>query len=101
MSSFHAFKPHVPVATPYTSAIASGFFGDWLESRRNPLAVSLALLHSGTELDLAHPEIDNASGTLCISIHGLMELETVWQLPEYPWRKLRFHAFFQRSRRCH
>ena len=65
----------------HTSAIASGFFGDWLESRRNPLAVSLALLHSGTELDLAHPEIDNASGTLCISIHGLMELETVWQLP--------------------
>ncbi|MBW4934788.1 esterase/lipase family protein [Marinobacter sp. F4206] len=66
----------------HTSAIASGFLGDWLESRRNPLAVTLALLHRGTELDPARPDIDEPSGTLCISIHGLMELDTVWRLPD-------------------
>ena len=65
----------------HTSAIASGFLGDWLESRRNPLAVDLALLHHGTELNPARPHIDEPSGTLCISIHGLMELETVWRMP--------------------
>ncbi|MBW7471489.1 hypothetical protein QQF73_01250 [Marinobacter sp. M216] len=64
-----------------TSAIASGFLGDWLESRRNPLAVSLALLHQNSELDPAYPCIDEPSGTLCLSIHGLMELETVWRMP--------------------
>ncbi|MBW0147841.1 esterase/lipase family protein [Marinobacter arenosus] len=65
----------------HTSAIASGFLGDWLESRRNPLAVPLTLLHKGSELDPANPRVDQPAGTLCLSIHGLMELETVWQLP--------------------
>ena len=65
----------------HTSAIASGFFGDWLESRRNPLAVSMGLLHGGTEVSPAQPRVDDPSGTLCVSIHGLMELETVWHMP--------------------
>ncbi|MBZ2169355.1 esterase/lipase family protein [Marinobacter sp. F4216] len=63
-----------------TSAIASGFFGDRLESRRNPLAVSMCLIESGRELDVDNPQPENVTETLCVSIHGLMELETVWRI---------------------
>lgn len=65
----------------HASAIASGFLGDWLESRNNALAVPMTLLHEGREVDPRNPAIDQASGTICLSIHGLMELESVWRLP--------------------
>ncbi|QSP95374.1 hypothetical protein LPB19_02835 [Marinobacter salinisoli] len=65
-----------------TSAIASGLFGDRLESRRNPLAVALCVLEGGRELDVQNPQPEQMAETLCVSIHGLMELETVWQIPD-------------------
>lgn len=68
----------------HASAIASGFLGDWLESRNNALAVPMTILHNGRELDPRNPAPEKPSSTLCLSIHGLMELESVWRIPETP-----------------
>ncbi len=71
----------LPLWQRHTSAIVSGFLGDWLEARRNPLAVPMQVFDAGQPLDLQSPEPEKASASLCLSIHGLMELESVWRLP--------------------
>lgn len=65
----------------HTSAIVSGFFGDWLESRQSPLAVAMQMLEIGRPLDTRAPQPTMPCATLCLSVHGLMELETVWHIP--------------------
>ena len=65
----------------HISAIASGFLGDWLENRGNGLAVPMTLFVDGKRLDVRNPKLDAPGGTLCVSIHGLMELESVWDFP--------------------
>lgn len=65
----------------HISAIASGFLGDWLEARGNGLAVSMAVFANGKALDVLNPQPDEPGSTLCLSIHGLMELESVWDFP--------------------
>jgi pimeloyl-ACP methyl ester carboxylesterase len=65
----------------HTSAIVSGFVGDWLESRQNPLAVAMQVLEDGRPLDVSAPQPTTPCATLCLSVHGLMELETVWKIP--------------------
>ena len=70
-----------PVWQRHASAILSGFLGDWLEARNNPLAVPMEFFHGRSPIDLSAPAVESPGSTLCLSIHGLMELETVWDLP--------------------
>ncbi|KPQ28993.1 MAG: putative hydrolases or acyltransferases (alpha/beta hydrolase superfamily) [Marinobacter excellens HL-55] len=65
----------------HISAIASGFLGDWLEARGNGLAVPMRMFIDGQPLDVANPTVDAPGSTLCLSIHGLMELDSVWDFP--------------------
>ena len=66
------------------AAIASGFLGDWLEHRGNGLAVPMSVFAGDTELQVEKPEPEAPGRTLCLSIHGLMELESVWDFPSRP-----------------
>ena len=66
------------------AAIASGFLGDWLEHRGNGLAVPMSVFAGDTELQVEKPEPEVPGRTLCLSIHGLMELESVWDFPSRP-----------------
>ncbi|BES73797.1 hypothetical protein RE428_48150 [Marinobacter nanhaiticus D15-8W] len=78
---------HTPLAhwQHQASAIVSGFLGDWLESRRNPLAVTMQMQQAGQTLHLdATPAIDNPKRTLIILVHGLTEMETIWDFPGRP-----------------
>ncbi|MDV3502211.1 hypothetical protein [Marinobacter sp. M-5] len=70
-----------PVWQRHASAIFSGFLGDWLEERNNPLALPMGIFHGLTPLDCQAPRLDAPGSTLCLSIHGLMELESVWTFP--------------------
>ncbi len=70
-----------PVWQRHASAILSGFLGDWLEERNNPLALPMDIFHGPTPLDCRAPRLDEPGSTLCLSIHGLMELESVWTFP--------------------
>ncbi|PXX93285.1 hypothetical protein DIT71_00310 [Marinobacter vulgaris] len=70
-----------PAWQRHASAIFSGFFGDWLEARNNPLAMPMALFHGCESVDPGSPHVQAPGSTLCLSIHGLMELESVWALP--------------------
>lgn len=70
----------------HASAIASGFLGDWLEGRDNPLAVPMQVRHQGRVLDTAAPGVEDATGTLVLLIHGLTELESVFSYPDAPER---------------
>lgn len=70
-----------PVWQRHASAILSGFLGDWLEARKNPLAVPMEIFHGRTPVDSTAPVVEAPGSTLCLSIHGLMELDTVWDLP--------------------
>jgi hypothetical protein len=65
----------------HISAIASGFLGDWLEARGNGLAVPMTVLAKGKALNVLKPEPETPGSTLCLSVHGLMELESVWEFP--------------------
>lgn len=67
------------------SAILSGFLGDWLESRHNPLAVTMQFKQAGETLDLdTIPAVDNPRRTLIVLVHGLTEMETIWDFPGRP-----------------
>ncbi|MBS3804967.1 MAG: alpha/beta hydrolase [Oleiphilaceae bacterium] len=68
----------------HTSAILSGFFGDWLAQRESPLAVKTALLHEGKRLDLAKLDIPQPKGTVILLVHGLMGQESIWEFPGQP-----------------
>ncbi|WP_372964226.1 esterase/lipase family protein [Marinobacter sp.] len=65
----------------HVSAIVSGFLGDWLEARGNGLAVPMTLFVDGKPLSASNPRLENPGSTVCLSIHGLMELESVWDFP--------------------
>ncbi|WP_166267276.1 esterase/lipase family protein [Marinobacter caseinilyticus] len=67
-----------------TSAIVNGFFGDWLESHANPLAIEQTLFHNGQALDTARPVVEYPKRTLIVMVHGLTELETIWDFPDRP-----------------
>ncbi|WP_404366133.1 esterase/lipase family protein [Marinobacter sp.] len=68
----------------YTSAILNGFLGDWLEHRANPLAIEMQVLHEGTPVNPAQPGPDQARQTIVIMVHGLTELESIWDFPGLP-----------------
>lgn len=70
-----------PAWQRHASAILSGFLGDWLEARDNPLAMPMTLFHGTEPVAPGGPIAGGAGSTLCISIHGLMELESVWTIP--------------------
>jgi triacylglycerol lipase len=63
-------------------SILNGMFGDYLHQRQNGLAIDMAFIHDGQPLTLdrsslllAYPQ---ASGKLCIFIHGLCCNERSW-----------------------
>lgn len=66
------------------SSIVSGFVGDWLEQHRNPLAVPMQFLHGGAPISADLPRVAEPGSNLVVLIHGLMELETIWDLPSSP-----------------
>lgn len=70
-----------PAWQRHVSAILSGFLGDWLEARDNPLAMPMTLFHGAEPVAPGIPIAGRPGSTLCISIHGLMELESVWTIP--------------------
>ncbi|MBL3556012.1 MULTISPECIES: esterase/lipase family protein [Marinobacter] len=70
-----------PAWQRHASAILSGFLGDWLEARDNPLAMPMTLFHGTEPVAPGSPIAGGPGSTLCISIHGLMELESVWTIP--------------------
>lgn len=70
-----------PAWQKQASAILSGFLGDWLEARNNPLALPMEVFHGQGPVDPFAPQVEQPGSTLCLSIHGLMELESVWNLP--------------------
>ena len=76
-----AIKPHWQ---DYASAIASGFFGDWLEARDNPLAVRMHFRYRGEALDPGKLAPEETKPNLVVLIHGLTELESIWHYPDQP-----------------
>lgn len=68
----------------HASAILSGFLGDWLEHRSNPLAVELQMMFEGQPLDPAQPHLAQPRRTLVVMVHGLTELESIWDYPGQP-----------------
>lgn len=68
----------------HTSAIVSGFLGEWLHQRQNPLAFTMDLRYQSKVLDTADPALADARPTLIVLIHGLTELETIFDYPERP-----------------
>ncbi|WP_148864701.1 esterase/lipase family protein [Marinobacter fonticola] len=69
------------------SALLSGFLGDWLEARANPLAVPMQLFNHDRALSLDTLATEAGAEhrrTLIILIHGLTELETIWDFPGQP-----------------
>ena len=70
----------------YTSAILSGFFGEWLHQRRNPMASAMELRFEDQVLSPASPDVtpDKARPTIILLIHGLTELETIFDYPGRP-----------------
>lgn len=70
-----------PAWQKQASAILSGFLGDWLEARNNPLALPMEVFHGQGPVDPFAQQVEQPGSTLCLCIHGLMELESVWDLP--------------------
>lgn len=72
------------------SAIASGFFGDWLVAADNPLAVSMGFYDPFCGDPAAPWLAASAAGhlktNLMIFVHGLAETETIWTYPDAPQR---------------
>jgi len=70
----------------YTSAILSGFLGEWLHQRRNPMASAMELRFEDQVLSPASPDItpEQARPTIILLIHGLTELETIFDYPGRP-----------------
>lgn len=68
------------------SAVLNGFLGDWLEQQANPLAMRLQLFHQGQALDPAKPSLTTPRQTVIVLVHGLTELETIWDFPGQPGR---------------
>ena len=68
----------------YTTAFLNGLFGDWLEERDNPLSIPMQFLHEGEPLSLQAPEVPRPQSTLVVLIHGLTELETIFDYPVQP-----------------
>jgi len=73
-----------PAWQRHASAILSGFLGDWLEARNNPLALPMTVFQGHRAIDPRAPDVEVPGSTVCLSIHGLMELESVWELPGQP-----------------
>ncbi|SDV99591.1 esterase/lipase family protein [Marinobacter mobilis] len=69
-----------------TSAIVSGFIGDWLEAQGNPLALPMTFQSLGVKVPEASPAaaVADPKATLIVLIHGLMELDSVWQFSGQP-----------------
>ncbi|WP_203142115.1 esterase/lipase family protein [Marinobacter mangrovi] len=68
------------------SAILSGLLGDWLASRGNPLAIDMQLYRHGRPLVLDELIQDGQAPrrSLVILVHGLTELESIWDFPGQP-----------------
>lgn len=76
---------HLPAKwQDHTSAIVSGFLGEWLHQRQNPMAFSMGIRHQNEALDTANPKIADARPTLIVLVHGLTELETIFDYPGRP-----------------
>jgi pimeloyl-ACP methyl ester carboxylesterase len=66
-------------------AIVNGFFGDRLADQGSTLAIPMAL-RSGTDVLALDREslaerIPQATGRICVLVHGLMANESVWEFP--------------------
>ncbi len=68
----------------HTAAIACGFLGDWLEQRRNPLALPMQFIADGRVIDPLEPAVSRPGRTLIVLIHGLMEMDSIWEYPQAP-----------------
>lgn len=66
------------------AAITSGFLGDWLEQRGNPLAQPMTVHGESGPVVPAAPAITAPRSTLVMLVHGLTEMETIWDYPGQP-----------------
>jgi len=69
-------------------SVLNGVIGDYLEKEHNPLAIDMAFYHQNKALvlndtlaqQLARPSAKSLTNKIIILIHGLTNLETVWDL---------------------
>lgn len=70
-----------------SQSILNGVVGDYLQQRNNPLAIQMGFYHQFNRLDLASPlglQLPGSplSNKLVVLVHGLTNLETVWDFPK-------------------
>lgn len=84
-------------------AILNGVMGDYLLEQKNPLVINMGLYAAGQRVEPGHcwgqPE-SQLTSRLVILLHGLTNLETVWDIPDpvsagdnYGLRLQREHGF--------
>ena len=74
-------------------SILNGVVGDYLAKENNPLAIEMAFYHQDQALDLndslaqqIHNESEKSlSNKITVLVHGLTNLETVWDFKSDPW----------------
>ena len=68
----------------HAEAHINGFYGDYLVRQRNPLDLGMTLRLDGQVLPLSHAAMEqalpNATGRLCIFLHGLFCTEWSWSI---------------------
>ena len=68
----------------HAEAHINGFYGDYLVRQRNPLDLGMTLRLDGKVLPLSHAAMEqalpNATGRLCIFLHGLFCTEWSWSI---------------------
>jgi hypothetical protein len=67
-------------------SILNGLIGEYLEKDKNPLAISMGFYHRSQKLSLdsqlAYQLNFPLSNRVVVLVHGLAQLETVWNFPE-------------------
>jgi pimeloyl-ACP methyl ester carboxylesterase len=69
-------------------AVVNGFFGDRLDDQGSPLAIPMTLRSRTDALTLDRDSLaeafPQATGRICLFVHGLMSNESIWEFPGDP-----------------
>lgn len=90
-----------PTWVAWAISAVNGVIGDYLQDRRNGLAIDMAFFHDNRPLPLSEAGILQAypqpSGKICILVHGLGCHEGIWAYPdpEDATRTTSYGALFQ------
>ena len=71
--------------TEQAVGVMNGLFGDLLDERQSPLAISMRLRWAGAELRLDREalaeQVAGATSAVCVFVPGLMSTDAVWRFP--------------------